>query len=53
MARETGHSVRTVQRWAAGTSKPRARVYADLLAIAATRVSTLGGLMSKLQAAKS
>ena len=48
MARDTGHSVRTVQRWAAGT-EPRAKVYAELLALMAARVAALGTLMQRLQ----
>jgi len=52
MARETGHNIRTIQGWAAGRHKPRAKVYAELLALMAARVSNLGSLMQRLQEAK-
>lgn len=51
MARETGHDIRTVQRWAAG-AKPRDKVYADLLGLMAARVSVLGGLISRAQSVR-
>ena len=49
MARATGRSIRTVQRWAAGTSAPHRSVYDDLIAIAADRIAGLGELVKRLQ----